>query len=93
MSGYDYVPPLEDSGAPIWWAMVKTPHGPVPVRVTSWFICESGSVPRISALLGVDTSPSNVIELKQMSRDEGWRLYAEWNRKRDRAVMRELGAG
>jgi hypothetical protein len=80
---------VKDDDSDPWWAMVKTNQGPVPVRVSSWWVNKDGAWPNLTSLRGVDTSPGNVIELKRMHRNEAWRQVAEWNKSRDRVAISE----
>ncbi|MFM9603577.1 hypothetical protein [Streptomyces turgidiscabies] len=70
---------VPDDGDP-WWAMVKTDHGPVPVRVKSWTVTTEGVTAELTELRGADTSPENVGELCRMSRDEAWAQVAAWSK-------------
>ncbi|MET7902056.1 hypothetical protein ABZS86_11405 [Streptomyces sp. NPDC005355] len=79
MSSYEIVD-VKERGAPVWWAMVKTASGPVPVRVESWTLTEAGVSANLATLRGVDSSPGNVIELRLMTRDEGWAQVAAWSK-------------
>lgn len=76
---------LKEPQAPVWWAIVSTEFGNVPVRVASWTVTEEGVTPELAKLRGVDARPEHVIELRLMSRDEAWAQVATWSKIKEAA--------
>ncbi|MFJ5280333.1 hypothetical protein [Streptomyces parvulus] len=76
---------LKAPDAPVWWAMVQTPYGVVPVRVESWTVTEEGVTPKLASLRDVDTNPGKVSALRLMGRDEAWAQVAEWSKAKEAA--------